>query len=313
MTINSSEVINTVPEVGAIPRPLDLKLREILCFDDFGPDKTGVASVSTAWQNFMNALRAGPCKHGYIPQGIYRFSSQPADIDFPVVLEGDGLNATSFIRDYNGTSGKGLLSFTAGSNGSTLRGIGVASEVGTSSGALISIKSTATSAVGSITLEDLYLTTRGSDTHETTLYVDGTAKATPATGCRVLSLRNVAVFGSSGYSVVLKGVQGLTWTGGGIYPAGGTGAASGGLQISGTSTVKSVNIRIAAEAVNYINLTQAQTCHLAFNSIGATSGVSLDNDGTASTTMLQASYIGGLVRNNWVNSGVYRPTGWSAT
>jgi hypothetical protein len=318
--VDATAVTYTATGTGAVARTVQDKADEALSILDFGGDPTGTASSTAAFNAAIAAAIADGRRRVYFPQGAYRFATRPDAITDGVILEGDGLNQTLLLRDYSQTGGpsEGFIRFSAssatvGSNGSELRSMAIESNTGTSGGSLISIISTSSYAVSAILLEDLWLTTKGSDTHETVIYVDGTAKTSAPTGSRDHVFRGVRAFGATGYSAVLLGAQGLNWVGGGLYAAGGTGAASGGVQIGGTSAVPSVNVTLNVETMAYLNLSNLTFAHITCGTIGSVAGVSVGNAGSAQYVAFHVGYANGTVLGNWVNSGVYRPTGWSAT
>lgn len=316
--VDATAVTYTATGTGAVARTVQEKADESLSILDFGADPTGTSSSTAAFNAAIAAAVANGRRRLYFPKGTYRFATRPDAITNGLILEGDGLNQTLLLRDYSQTGGpsEGFIRFASGtsstSNGSELRSMAIESNAGTSGGSLISIISSTTYAVSAILLEDLWLTTMGSNTHETVIYVDGTGKTSAPTGARDHVFRGVRVFGATGYSVVLLGVQGLSWVGGGIYAAGGTGAASGGIQIGGTTTVPSVNITLNFETMAYLNISNTTFAHITCGTIGSVSGISVGNAGSAQYVSLHVGYLNGTVLPNWTNSGVYRPTGWSA-
>ncbi|WP_432970496.1 hypothetical protein [Dactylosporangium sp. CA-233914] len=117
---------------------------------------------------------------------------------------------------------------------------------------------------------------------------------------------------------MIKGVSGFSWHGGGVYQAGGTGQVSGGIQIAGTANgLQSTNAIIDIETCRCLNLSNTLGANLRFGSIATDgipgSGYSVANEGSAANIALHACYLAGPVMGNWTNSGVCRPTGWSAT
>jgi hypothetical protein len=274
----------------------------------------GVADDTVPYNNFIAAVLASRSKRGYIPAGTYKITAQPADITSPIILFGDGMGRSTIERTYNGTAGKGFLAFGPGSNGSVVRDLTIRSVAGTSGGAILSIVATAGGAPPSfLTFENLYLTTAGSDTHVNTVYIDGTPRVTAPIGVRDISFKNVHVFGSNGYSMYLAGVIGFSFTGGGVYPAGGTNAASGGVQITGNgTTVNSQYVTFDIVTSGGLNLTNCADMQLRIASIGAVSGTAINNAGSCTWTAVYG-HPNGTVVSNWVNSGIYRPTGFATS
>lgn len=266
----------------------------------------GVSDDTAAVSAFISALKTGPVKTGFIGSGRYRLTSPLPVLDCPVTLQGDNAQTTTFIRDFNGVSGVGVFHVTGAGGGATLSRFGLLSAG--SGGALIAGVSTATASLGTIVLEDLILSTTSSDTHENTLFFDGSARTSGAIGIRSLELRNVKAFGCTGYTAELKCVEGFKWTGGGPYGAGGTGAASGAIRVSGASSLPSVNVSIDVDAINYLNLTNTRCSTFKAQSWGHVGGISVANDGSVSNVILYGDPPG-IVTQNWLNSCVYRPSG----
>lgn len=253
-------------------------------------------------------------------QKQYRLDSALSDITRPVNVQGSGMTSSGFIRNHNGTGNRGVFHFTPSAdgtqnpNGSSIRGIYCNMAAGTSGGGHITGVSTALVALGSLTFEDLYLTTFGSDTNNTVIHFDGQLKSTGAVGVRGLFFRNVYVFGANGYSMTLISVEGLWWYGGGFYAAGATNIASGGIQVTGTAAVPSTGIKIHAQTCSGLNLTRLSSARFSFESIGAIAGFAVANDGTCSTTLVESGFLGGSVTGNWASSGVRRfGAAWAAT
>ncbi len=317
---DASTITYTASGTGAVTTNVGAKLNEIPSIIDYGGDPTGVTSCTAAFNAALAAASTGGHRRIYFPTGVYKFNTRPNQINTAVLIDGDGLNQTVLVRNYNeaGGSAAGFMAFTAGSNGSILRGCAVESEAGTSGGSMISIVSTSTYAVSAITLEDLWVTTRGSATHETTVWIDGRAKTGDPNGARTNKMRGCHIFGATGYSVVLFGVSGFSWYGGGCYEAGGSGPVSGGIQVGGTDGgLQSTNVTIDIENCRYLNLSDVHEASFRFGAVAnynsPVAGYSVDNSGSAVNCVVHANYFTGSVRGNWVTSGVYRPTGWSAT
>lgn len=267
---------------------------------DYGIVADGVTDNTTAFNSFMAACKAGQYK-GELPKGVIVFLSKPNDIDFPWDLRGHGLNSTILIRKYDeATPEKGLVN-VVGASGVTICDMAIESALGQTGGCMVSVTSTSSFASSGITLENLWLSTFGSNTQVYTLYFDGSSKTSAPAGVRDVSLKNVHVFGSTSYSVVLKSVIGFSWFGGGVYPAGGSTSLTGGFQISGITSVKSQFVNINIVTCGGLNLTNCLNVSLTSATIGAISGVSVNNDTTCSLTSIQGSLSGTLL-TNWLNS-----------
>lgn len=272
---------------------------------DFGAIGDGVADDTAAAAAFINALKSGPVRTGFVESGEYRLTSPLPALDAPITIQGDNPQTTAFLRQYNGVPGVGVFHITGGGKGATLSRFGILSSG--SGGALISGVSSSTISIGTIVLEDLILSTASpnGNTHENTLFFDGSARTTGAIGIRSVELRNVKAFGCTGYTAELKCVEGFKWAGGGPYGAGGTGAASGAIRVSGTPTLPSVNVSIDVDAINYLNLTNTQCSTFRAQSWGHVGGVSIANDGSVASVTVFGNPPG-VVTANWQNSSVYR-------
>lgn len=238
-----------------------------------------------AYNAFMAALATSSKRKGYMPMGRYRLTSQPADISRPIVLESDGpdlTNGTVILRDYNGSPGKGLFHLTPGANGTTIRDMAALATAGTTGGRLLSVVATAGAPPPSfMTFENLYLSTYGTDSFVNTVYIDGSARTGAPIGVRDMSLKNCHIFGAAGYSLVLNGVVGFSFLGGGVYAAGGTNIATGAIQITAPGApFFSQYISMDIAACNGLNLTNTFQAQIRCPSIGAVGGISVN---TAST------------------------------
>lgn len=267
-------------------------------FADYYPEGDGVDDDSAEFDLFLDAVKASDSKTGCLDAGTFRFTTQADDIDSQVHLIGSGMGRTIILRDYNGTSGKGILAITEGANGTKIEGMSIIAKAGTTGGAALSIKSTSSYATSFITLENLNLSTFGSNSYDNTVIIDGTAKTSAPTGVRDISFKNVHIFGANGFSLSLQSVNGFSYHGGGVYPAGGTNAASGGIAIGGTSTNKSNYMTISLPACNGLNLTNSSYGLIDCTTIGAISGVSINNDTSAAYYRTRGTPTGSVL-GNW--------------
>jgi hypothetical protein len=278
----------------------------------------GTTDDTTAVSNWLSELQLDTRAEGRLLAGKqYRITSQLPDITRQVTIRGGGVASCGFLRDYTGTARKGLLHFTGasssqGANNSRISAFYIIAAAGTTGGALLSGLSTSDYALSGVVAEDMWLTTLGTNTHTNTIDWDGTAKTTGAIGLRDLSFRNLHIFGANGMSVYLAGIVGLGWYGGGIYGAGGSHASSGGMQITGTSTVKSSVLAISITTSSGLNLTQITSAEIRIPSIGAISGTSINNDGTCVDCGVYGKPTGTVV-SNWTTSGIRRPGAAFAT
>lgn len=267
-------------------------------FADFSPEADGVNDDTPEFNQFLDAVKAHPSRTGCINAATYRIASQPNMIDEQVHLVGSGMIDTVLLRDYNATVGNGLLSFTAGSNGSRVSALSILAASGTTGGSAISVRSTPTYPISFIAFEDLYLSTFGNNTWDSTFFIDGTQKTTAPAGVRDVAFRNVHIFGASNFSLNIRAVNGFSYHGGGVYAAGGTSASSGGIAIGGTASNQSNYINISLPVCGGLNLTNSNYGFIDCASIGTVSGFSINNDSSASFYRTRGALSGSLV-NNW--------------
>lgn len=271
----------------------------VLDYGLLGDDSTDNTSAFNTLLTTVKNSNAVGVKRIYFPKGIYRFNSKPSDIDFGVEIFGDGMAQTDLIRNYNGSGQIGMLQLVGGANGSSIRNLAVRAASGTTAGSAIRILSDASNAVSFCVLEDLYLSTLGTDTWTNTLVIDGSAKTSAPVGARDISMRNCHVFGANGFSGVFDAVIGLSIAGGGFYPAGGTNAASGGISVEGDATVQSQYVHIDVAVVDDIQLLQC--VDVAINSPVISGNIT--NASTAQRIVVTGR-VSGTVQENWVD-GAY--------
>lgn len=311
--VDASQSLVTIPATGGVARPLLSRFYQMIAPEDFGAAGDGVTDDRNAVANWLAELMdysGGRFTGIAMPGQVYRIGSALPDLTKRITILGPGCSGISFVRDFVGTTGKGLFHLTgdAGGDASTskISGFGVASSTGSSGGALISVASTSTAALSAIVFEDLWLTTQGTDTHANTIYIDGTAKTTGAVGARDLSVRNVHVFGAAGYSAVFLGAVGFDWKGGGFYPAGGTGVGSGAIQLNGIVGVETQQVMMTTSTCAGLTVVNAKNCEIHCPIIGAVSGVSVNNAASAVNIMVYGN-PSGTVLGNWTNSAIKRP------
>jgi hypothetical protein len=259
----------------------------------------------------MAACKAGERK-GELPRGTIRLASKPNDIDFPWDLGGKGIVTTTLLRDYNGSGTIGCLELVAGSSGARIHDMSIQSSSGKTAGSMIRGISSSGTAVSALILENLWITTQGTDTQSAGIVMDGSAKTSAPTGIRDISLKNVHIFGANGYSLQLTSVIGFSYHGGGVYSADGTATTSGGIIIAGATSNKSQYVAMGIVTCNGLNLTNCLDMNIRSAQIGSISGTSINNDGTCSFTQVQG-HPAGTVVSNWVSSGIRRPSAAWAT
>lgn len=269
----------------------------VLDYGLLGDDSTdNTSAFNTLLATVKNSGAAG-VKRIYFPKGTYRFGSKPSDIDFGVEIFGDGPTLSELVRNYNGSGQIGMLQLIGGANGSSIRNLAIRAASGTTAGSAIRILSDASNAVSFCVLEDLYLSTLGTDTWSNTLVIDGSAKTSAPVGARDISLRNCHVFGADGFSAVFDAVIGLSIAGGGFYPAGGTNAASGGISVEGDTSVESQYVHIDVVTVDDIQLVECADVTINSPVIGG----SITNVSTVARAVVTGR-VSGTVQENWVDS-----------
>ena len=287
---------------GAVSRTVQSKLREFISVADYGmyPGLGSGVDCAPAFDLAIAAAIASGILTVYIPAGNYYFNTQPASITSAVRLVGDGLNSTVLIRNYNGSAGVGMINLAPGSSGAAIYSMAIDAASGTSGGHAIAATASAGAAVDGIVMEDLWISTFGTDTWVSGIHIDGTLRATGAVGVRETSLRNVNVFGAAMRAVTLLSVVNFSWHGGGMYTAGGTGAGS--ILIDGTASVDSTYVVVDVPTIQGT----VTTGYATYVNIRATViGGAIDNNGNSDYVTIDARVPSYAM--NWTNSGVRTP------
>lgn len=271
----------------------------------------GGTDNTAAFNTFMAACKAGQ-KKGELASGLIGLGSKPNDIDFIWDLGGKGINTTQLIRNYSEAGGDSFIDIILNS-GTRIHNLSVYAASGTTGGTLVRAICPSNFAISHFALEDIIISSYGTDTHASGLVIDGRLRTISPIGSRVANLKNVHVFGSTDYSVYLLSLVGLNWFGGGVYPASGNAAASGAIYLSGVPTVKSQYVTIDIITCNGLNLTQCLNVKIDSANIGSVSGNSILTDSTCSLTQVTGALTGAF-SGSWVTSGIRRPNAaWSAT
>lgn len=217
---------------GAVNTNVQAKLRESVSVLDFGADPTGSIDSHDA---FDNAIKTGG--RVYVPPGTYLINS-PIVLTNSFELIGSGQAATQIHRNYSPTvDTDGIFNFVDGATTISMRDMYLRSLDGQSGGCLISMVNT-TSSFGQFTFTNMGFSTTGIDTHDYTIYMDGTASSVAPIGIRGVDMFGCSVFGGSVSCILVKGVLKFSFLGGGVYTAGAT--ESGGfpnVRFDGTTTV----------------------------------------------------------------------------
>lgn len=333
-TPDASTVTYTPTGTGASTRTVKAKLDNFLFSADFGMSGSAGSGVDQT-PFFNNALAAAKAtgKRLFIDTGVYYFNSKPNNIDFSLYLDGQSKGGCTFVRNYNEASGGlGFLNLVptlvsagppevwTGPAGAVIRNLYIEANTGTSGGVLLRAASSSGFAIGGLCLENITLSTLDPSGNNVNacLVLDGTARPTEPNGIRNSNLVGVDVFGANGFSVQFGQVIGLTWSGGGVYPAGGSNAVSGGILIYGnTSAHKSQYVNINISTSGPLNMTNCQDMSLVIpqvnNGVGNTYTIAADP--SCVTTLVQCQTYGAATAvSGWVNSGIIRPgSGWASS
>lgn len=165
---------------------------------------------------------------------VYRFTTQPDDIEGAMQIYGDG-RQTVLYRDYNGSTAEdGLFNFRGEGEYPVVRDMSILGVSGRSGGCLISVVADATNNVSWGLLDNLRLTTTGTDTHDYDLYVDGSVNDDDPVGVRLMTARNCEMFGAALGSAFIKSTMAFQMLGCRTFDAGGT---TGKIVLRGTATV----------------------------------------------------------------------------
>jgi hypothetical protein len=278
---------------------------------DFGAIGDGTSDDTAAVHAFLAACETAACR---MEPGRYRVTAAPKKMNYPINLEGAGIDTSEFIRDYDEVSGRGFIEFEGvkAGKGVLLGNFSINSAKGRSGGHALVALSTPDQSFGNMRVEHVKFSTYGVNSWDSTVLLDGTQKTTGARGVRTVDFDDCLIFGAAGYSLVLKGVIGLSYVGG-IYAAGGTSPQSGGVMVTGTPEVPSSGILLTGDAFGYLNLS-----HVIGMKVIAASGiagqviegvqVAIDNDATADRIQVMAEPFG-KVAHNWTHSSIILPDG----
>lgn len=274
---------------GASTRDVQAKLRDVVSVKDFGAVGDGATDDATA---FANAIATG--KTVYVPKGTYAIASS-LSITNPVAIVGEGVSATVIERNYSPVNAwDGVFSFTDGGTESALRDMTIRSKTGQTGGCLVSIKPTSSGTLGLYRFDNVDFTTTGTDTHNYTIYTDGTAKTSAPIGIRGLDMVGCSVFGAATRCMLIKGVLKFSFVGGGVYAAGGTAAT--GVEFTGDATVKTQAFRFEpADCTATLHFDYCQTGVVDLGTSGAITN-------TSNASYIQGKGYATSVQNNWSTS-----------
>jgi hypothetical protein len=197
---NSNSIESVIPK----PAPNINVINEGLRSDDPNFDNT---------PKFNELLdKIGAVRTLYFPSGAYYFNSRPKLITKNLVIIGDGINATSLIRNYNASDYNDVLIYTQRTI--TIERVGIIAASGTSRGGAIRIEG---EFANSSVLRDLYITGQTGGTFDIPL----TLWNNDNKGIRGCSIENVKLFAATIHLAWFVNVRGLSVKNLGAYPAGG--------------------------------------------------------------------------------------------
>lgn len=186
---------------------------------------------------------------------VYRFTTQPDDIEGAFQAYGDG-RQTVLYRDFNGSSNEGgLFNFRAAADFSVVRDMSILSVSGRTGGCLISFVADSTNNVSMGCLSNLRLTTTGTDTHAYAIYIDGVLNTDDPKGVRSMFIENCDVFGGTSGAIYMRSVVAARITGTCTYQAGGT---SGQIVVTGDGTTQSSYVTIDGATIAGIDLSECE-------------------------------------------------------
>jgi hypothetical protein len=209
---------------------------------DFGaiPEQGSALDIAPLLNCAIGFARSHKLRAINFTYGSYAFKTRPQQIDFPITIAGDGKGRTYLNRTYTASSpSEGFFTFLAGSGGSSVRDLGIVATNSSSHGSAISLIAAQATAPDYCLFSNLYLSVYGGS-WDNTVYIDGRARigttADPSIGVRDIDFQNCSVFGATNGAILLEGVVGFNFIGGGIFQAGASGNVqtppSGKVQIS---------------------------------------------------------------------------------
>lgn len=237
---------------------------------DYGAVGGDGAADTAAFTAAFDDINSGVIKRLHVPSlpgaGPYTATKYRIIAPLPPIQDrgfhiyGDSKWETQLIRDYDAANGTGCIDVRGASVGAAIERLTIASAAGRAGGSAVYVLSDPGEgyAAGKFTLRDVNLTSYGTNSWQHTLWVNGSAKTAAPIGVRTLHLDNVEIFGGAEYAAVFSGVVGLSWVGGGCWPASGTGGKSGAVLITGTPQVRSSSVNIN---VQYMHGLMLNNCH----------------------------------------------------
>ena len=280
--------------------------------ETFGAVGDGIADDTDAVAAFLKACLQSSC---HAERGRYRVTNRLPVISDSIVLRGDGIDTTEFIRDYDEEFGRGFFHFEGAKSGrgSTLSDFSIHSAKDRSGGHAIAGVSHPGSVFGNTHIEHVKLSTEGTDSWHATVYISGADNTSGAKGAREVSFASCLIFGAKGYSLLLESVVGFSFVGGGTYAAGGLDPHSGGVKIAGSKDVKSSGVLLIGDHFGYLNLRHAlgvkviSASGLAGAQIDGRQ-VAIDADDSVDRVQISAEPFGAIL-TSWTNSSIVLPDG----
>tara|TARA_R110000822_G_scaffold49495_6_gene129729 strand:- start:2651 stop:4354 length:1704 start_codon:yes stop_codon:yes gene_type:complete len=273
---------------GATLSTVQAKLRESVSVKDFGAVGDGVTDDAPAFR-----LATAVAARVMVPTGTYLFGSAVV-LTNAVELIGDGQGNTWLHRNYSPVNDyDGIFNIRDGGTLISMRDMTLRSLTGQTGGCLLSIVNTDAQAIGQFTFTNMGFTTTGTETHEYTIYMDGTARTTAPIGIRGVDMFGCSVFGGGTSTILAKGVLKWSFIGGGCYPAGG--AATSNVLISGSAAVPTQSFQfLPADCSCPISLDYTELGVISCGVMGAITN-------TANTVNVQVSGYSGSVGDSWQN------------
>lgn len=267
-------------------------------FEMFGGSCGGSGKDNTPPLNKYNSFITAQATTArlFFASCVYWFNTQPSVYTIGANINGTGSNSTVLLRNFNGTNGVGFLQFT-GASGVVQTNMQVQATAGTSGGDLVRWDATSSNGSSGSYLQNVTTAPLGTDNYQNGYTIDGHLKVAGSPGSRDHTWSQVSCFGSAVSGANLSVVVGLTWMGGGCFPAGGTGTNSGGMVMSGNSSFDSTNLNIILTATGALAFDFCTYC-------GVRSPVT--TGGVVNTANTDFSWVGGRVTGtpqaNWTNS-----------
>lgn len=218
-----------------------------------GFDNTAALNKYNSWIQV-----AGQLKLNF--QGCpYYFNTQPSSFSgVAPYLSGTGRNGTILMKNFNGSGGVGFITMT-GAGGSVIENMSIEANTGVTTGDGVRYNATSSNGSDGAVLSNIVIASFGSNGFDSMVAIDGHLRTTGAIGVRDQKWVNVTLFGSATAAVNALSVEAWSWHGGGIYPAGGTSAAS--IIISGlTAPMASSSVYVSLEAGTQIDMDFCTRC-----------------------------------------------------